>query len=304
VQSVKRGDEQVSLKKEKIALNKISEQRILGRMMAKKTEDPRKSEEMRLHSNTLENSEPKLIAKTKVALSDPKQEQPFLRVVTDSKDSSGALSTLALESIKDRERRKREEEERRRREEEEKRRLEEERRRREEEERRLAEEKLGKNTDEVFLASQAVTERVRAVKERLGKDFPDYTTEGKLYDAAREVGRLMALLSDAARRGARSEIIKYSREIANVCKNFYNLAAEQAATCTDPKLKEELLLPAQQAQQMSVQLKIIAAVKATMESESVKSTKWQLVKCAKSLAGSVVKTVDSSEVAAIRSKKH
>jgi len=272
-------------------------------MMAKKTDDPRKSEEMRLHSNNLENNEPRLVDKTKIALSDPREQPPFLRVVTDSKDSSAALSKLAEESIRDRERRKREEEERKRREEEERRRLEEERRRREEEERRLAEEKQGKNDDEVFLASQAVTQRATAAKERLGKDFPDYTTEGKLYDAAREVGRLMALLSDAARREAKADMIKYSREIANVCKNFYNLAAEQAATCTDSKLKEELLLPAQQAQQMSVQLKIIAAVKATMEGESAKSTKWQLVKCAKSLSGSVVRTVDASEVAAIRSRK-
>jgi len=143
---------------------------------------------------------------------------------------------------------------------------------------------------------------VRAIKERLGKDFPEYTTEGKLYDAAREVGRLMALLSDAARRGAKSEMIKYSREIANVCKNFHNLAAEQAAGCKDIKLRDDLLLPAQQAQAMATQLKIIAAVKATMEGESAKSTKWQLVKCAKSLAVSVVKTVDASEVAVIRSK--
>lgn len=80
VQAVKRGDDQVALKKEKISLNKMAEQRILGKMMSKRNEDnPKFVQKTNQHCDTLEFSEPKLIENTKRALADVK-EQPGLQV--------------------------------------------------------------------------------------------------------------------------------------------------------------------------------------------------------------------------------
>jgi len=179
---------------------------------------------------------------------------------------------------------------------------EEERKKKEEEERirREEEAKAKASQDDVLLAAQSVTQAVNRVKDKLGFDFPEYTSEGKLFDAARLIGKLMALLSEASRNKHKGDMIKYAREISSAVKNINAQAVEQAAKCTHPILRDNLIIPSQAASNFSVQLKIISAVKAAAEGDSTLHVKMQLVRCAKELAQAVIKTVEAAEVAALK----
>jgi len=220
------------------------------------------------------------------------------------------LAQYAKDNIRMKEIKKKEEEEKKKRELEEaekrrKEKLEEERKKREEEQerrRREEEAKAKAAQDEVLLAAQSVTQAVNKIRDKLGFDFPEYTSEGKLFDAARLIGKLMALLSEASRNKHKGDMIKYSREISAAVKNIHALAQEQAGKCTHPILRDNLLIPAQAAGNYSVQLKIISAVKAAAEGDSTLHVKMQLVRCAKELAGAVIKTIEGAEVAAIKNK--
>lgn len=90
--------------------------------------------------------------------------------------------------------------------------------------------------------------------QKLGKDFDLNTPEGRLFNAAKKIGELMELLSDAALRNSKADMIKYAKEIVAAAKDILLNATEQANKCTDVKLKEQLLTQAQQASSISVQL--------------------------------------------------
>jgi len=161
------------------------------------------------------------------------------------------------------------------------------------------------NKDEMYQAAETMTKAASEATTKLGSTFPNYTTEGKLFDSVREVGRLMTILSFATKTtGNQTLAIATAREISNVVKNISTLANSEATFCTEPILKSQLLNSSQAANSSAVQLKIIAAVKATTETDNTSTTmKTQLVKCCKNLAAQVVKTVEHVEIAAIKSLK-
>jgi hypothetical protein len=154
--------------------------------------------------------------------------------------------------------------------------------------------------DEVFVAARAVTERIQVVKVSLGSEFPEFTGEGKLIDIATNIGELMKLMSLAAKKNNKTEMIRIAQQITALVKNIISQANEQAKSCTDPILADHLIRNAQSVSSFAIQLKIISAVKAATEGD--KSAKQQLIKCAQGLSNAVINTVNSAESAALRSK--
>jgi len=95
-------------------------------------------------------------------------------------------------------------------------------------------------------------------------------------------------------------MIKIAQEIARIVKLLITQANEQAKNCTDPVLADHLIRAATSVSSFAIQLKIIAAVKASIEGD--KSAKQQLIKCAQGLSGGVINTVNTAESAALRDK--
>jgi len=176
-----------------------------------------------------------------------------------------------------------------RREREERERAEQERLQREKEEREKAEQ------DEVAKAALKITERTKDLAK-------DNTSEGKLYSTAQGIAGLMKDLSIAAANNDKKGMIQCSKLLTEQVNLYLAQAKETAAKCTDPKLKEQIITAAQAAKNWTVQLKIIAAVKAASEDDDSTSNKQQLVKCAKGLAKAVVQTINAVEIGQIRAK--
>jgi len=169
---------------------------------------------------------------------------------------------------------------------------------REDEERKRREEEMAR--DEVMAAARALAERVNEANKNLGGEFPEFTGEGKLVDLARKIGELMKQMSLAAKNNNKSEMIRIAQQIAALVKEIITQANEQAKNCTDARLADNLIRAAQSVSSFSIQLKIIAAVKAAIEGD--KSAKQQLIKCAQGLCTCVVNTVNAAESAALRDK--
>jgi len=162
-----------------------------------------------------------------------------------------------------------------------------------EEQERIAREKA--KQDEVAAAAQKVADSLKDLK-------VDNTVWGKLYGTAKGIAALMEQLSRAANANDKRGMIEAARELAVLSGTYVQQAKESAAKCTDPKLRDQILIHSQAAKNWSIQLKVITAVKAASEDEDASSARLQLVKCAKGLAKSTVSTVESVRIAAIRSK--
>jgi len=149
-------------------------------------------------------------------------------------------------------------------------------------------------TDEIMIAARHV-EQVVAAK----LDIDESTPEGRIYAVARRIAQEMALMSEAASRGANSEVIVISRRIHGLVQALFKDAQDVSAMCKDPILREQVLSVAHTISNISVQLKIITAVKAA-GGDSDPTVKAQLVKCAKGLASNVVNLCNATEIASIR----
>ncbi|KYQ94436.1 putative actin binding protein [Tieghemostelium lacteum] len=169
-------------------------------------------------------------------------------------------------------------------------RLERERLQREKEEREKAQQ------DEVLAAAQKIAERTKMLNQDKS------TAEGKLYSTASDIGSILKNLSIAASSNDKVGMINCSKQLSEHVNTYLQQAKETAAKCTDPKLKEQIITAAQAAKNFTVQLKIIAAVKAASEDDDPSSNKAQLVKCAKGLAKAVVQTINAVEIGSIRAK--
>lgn len=90
-----------------------------------------------------------------------------------------------------------------------------------------------------------------------------------------------------------------ARRIAQHANAIMTNAQAVAGRCKDPILADQVMSIAHTVQTMTVQLKIITAVKAASDSNDT-TIKAQLVKCAKSLANNVVGVVNAVEIASIR----
>lgn len=159
----------------------------------------------------------------------------------------------------------------------------------------LAEEKEEEEEpkDEIMQAARHV-EKVVNMKE-INAD----TAEGRIYLAARKIAEEMALMSQAAARGANSEVIVISRRIHALVGQVGTNSKAVADACKDPILRDQVMSITHAINNISVQLKIITAVKAAGGTTD-NSVKAQLVKCAKGLASNVVNVCNAVEIASIR----
>jgi len=148
--------------------------------------------------------------------------------------------------------------------------------------------------DEIMQAARHVE---AVVKNKL--DIDESTPEGRIYGIARRIAQEMALMSQAASRGANSEVIIISRRIHGLVQSLLKDAELVSKSCSDPILRDQVMSVAHAISNVSVQLKIITAVKAA-GGESDPTVKAQLVKCAKGLASNVVAIVNATEIACIR----
>jgi len=148
-----------------------------------------------------------------------------------------------------------------------------------------------------MVAAHQVTEATFNAKE------PTIMEQKKLLDIAREIGKEMELLSIAAQKGSIEDLIAISKKLAGMIDGVQKNAIEIANKCTDPILKEQLLAVCKVPKNFSVQLKIIAAVKAASLAKHDKSAEYQLVVCAQGLANSVIQTVKASEAASLKVPK-
>jgi len=111
----------------------------------------------------------------------------------------------------------------------------------------------------------------------------------------------MALLSQAAQRNSKKDMVAAAKKIAGMIDKIQSLANEIGEKCRDPILREQLLSICKVPKNFAVQLKIISAVKAT-SGEDDPTAEAQLVTCAQGLANSVIQTVKAAEAASIKCK--
>ncbi|KAL6055033.1 hypothetical protein QOT17_017046 [Balamuthia mandrillaris] len=130
-------------------------------------------------------------------------------------------------------------------------------------------------------------------------EFDESTPEGRVYAASRRVAEEMIKLSEAANKGDKKTAIECARKIADYVKDLNRNTNEIAGKCKDPILRDQVLSVAGAVVNMSVQLKVITAVKAG-SAENDPTIKAQLVRCAEGLASNLVNTCNAVEIAGIR----
>lgn len=88
-------------------------------------------------------------------------------------------------------------------------------------------------------------------------------TSDPLIQGVRGLGEQLAILADAATRGNNDALLKAGRAIHELIKGFTALLRKKAEGCKDAKAAHDLQTLASQLQNWSVQLKILASVKAS-----------------------------------------
>jgi len=111
--------------------------------------------------------------------------------------------------------------------------------------------------------------------------------------AAKVVIEKMILFSNAT---TATELIMCSRDLATAVATICNLATEQAQSCKNSMLKDQLLTVSISCKNYSTQLKILSAVKAATEEAEIEKAHQQLVNCCKLLGDSVAKIIDNSRI--------
>jgi len=146
--------------------------------------------------------------------------------------------------------------------------------------------------DQIMVAAHEVSKATKAAK-------PVIPEHKSLIEIVNSIGAEMEKLSLAAQKNNKKEMIESARKIAGMIGKVQELSTEIANKCKDPVLREQLLRICRVPKNFAVQLKIIAAVKAT-SGDNDASAEAQLVTCAKGLANSVVQTLAAAEGAAVR----
>ncbi|GAM28363.1 hypothetical protein SAMD00019534_115390 [Acytostelium subglobosum LB1] len=260
-----------------------SEQALLARALASQTENQQRKQELINKANALEQALPQIDALAKSIQNNPSDKAAVDKLdgLTQlMKSNNQKIVNEALGEKADKEAKERaiiaEQQ-------------------RQERERHEREEKERAERDEVMAAAQKIQERTKDL-------VKDNSSEGKLYNTAHGIAGLMAALSEAAASNNKKGMLTTSKQLSEQVTIYLQQAKDTAAKCTDPKLREQIITAAQAARNWTVQLKIIAAVKAASEEDDSNTNKQQLVKCAKGLAKAVVQTINAVEIGQIRAK--
>jgi hypothetical protein len=272
--SAKSGDTSTANAALDAAQSALSQQVLLARAVAHQAQTPEAKAAILKDAESAEKLVPELSSTAKAAIAKPSDaaaQQKLATVAAKTKDVNKSLANHGRSAQQQRIERARKAQQER-----------------EEKARRLLEE------DSVETVSLVLNERTDKLK-------VDNTTEGKLYGTAKEISAALALLSKAAKSGDKKGMIEAARELTRASQLYVTQAAAAAEKCHEPILKEQILTNAQAAKNWSVQLKIIAAVKAASD-EDTSVAKDQLLKCAKGVSKAVINTVNSVEIAAVHKK--
>lgn len=276
-------------------------------MLATKIDDPKLKQALLDAAKDLENVFAKLfeVSQRPGGFSDPKNRQEAIKLIDQAEDANKKMAELAL--TKDTKEKQ--------------------------EERKslpptqivdseFSEFRPDGSRDQVMVAAHDVTRAVNETKRKATKEIPAIIVQqqSSLLDLAAAIGKLkitklhqidvfktyfllgkeMELLSLAAQRGSKHDMIASARKIAEMISQVQHLSDEIANKCKDPRLKQALLNSARVPKNFAVQLKIISAVKANTGDDP--SAEHQLVTCAQQLSQSVINTVNASYAAAIKCK--
>jgi len=163
-----------------------------------------------------------------------------------------------------------------------------------------------------------LSDKVRASKERpaIAKPAENPTTfEGKVMAAAHEIIHVTDKLADsellsthdlalelvklanAAKAGDRTQIIASGRAIAAYISKLCLEIKAIAARCKDKRLQDRLVRLASSLRDLSIQLKILCAMKAAAAEEQASDADLQIVSCVRNLSRSLTNTVDVISIA-------
>eukprot|EP01113_Clastostelium_recurvatum_P015767 TRINITY_DN1886_c0_g1_i4.p1 TRINITY_DN1886_c0_g1~~TRINITY_DN1886_c0_g1_i4.p1 ORF type:complete len:1752 (+),score=603.75 TRINITY_DN1886_c0_g1_i4:245-5500(+) len=279
--SVKKGDVAGTESGAAAAVFVAAEQAVLARALARQASTPARAQELSSAAAELDKAArllPRVALEAAAKPSDKAKQEAFAQAVNAMRVANRKLVANGQEERVVRERAEQE-------------------RVRAEQERLEAERQARERAkqDEMASAALRVQESIKDVK-------VDNTVWGKLYGTARDIAQLMEQMSAMSAANDKRGMIETARQLAVQSATYVQQAKAAAEKCTDPKLKDQIMIHSQAAKNWAVQLKVITAVKAASDDDDASSTRAQLVKCAKSLAKEVVSCVDATKIAAIRSK--
>eukprot|EP01111_Echinosteliopsis_oligospora_P005903 TRINITY_DN1966_c0_g1_i4.p1 TRINITY_DN1966_c0_g1~~TRINITY_DN1966_c0_g1_i4.p1 ORF type:complete len:849 (+),score=349.07 TRINITY_DN1966_c0_g1_i4:153-2699(+) len=146
----------------------------------------------------------------------------------------------------------------------------------------------------------AVLQAAQAVEDEVANKAHDDSPMGQLVQTSHSIAEEMAKLSMYAAQGNVKEMIMCARKITELIQKIISNAKNIADTCTDPRLKADVLNYAQATTSFGTQLKIICSVKAAEEKPDP-ATENQLVTCAQGISDCVIRAIKAAESASIRS---
>jgi len=124
----------------------------------------------------------------------------------------------------------------------------------------------------------------------------DDTPKGQMFGCAKDLGKLLETLSNAAKSGDKAEMIRTTKEISSNVQKVLSLTKSINCNQTD---KDKIISFALNAKNFGIQLKILTAVKASIN-ETDKTAENQLVSCAQQLAENVMNCVKMTDIASLK----
>ncbi|KAH3766824.1 hypothetical protein Pelo_1318 [Pelomyxa schiedti] len=172
----------------------------------------------------------------------------------------------------------------------------------EEERRRLEEEEERKKKSLMTpaMAQDEIMQAANSIELQVSQSSAN-TPKTAVMGTASTLAEFIALLALSAKSKDRQGILDASKKIGELVKTFIEQAKQRAASCQDPRTQEQILSWCSAAQNFSVQLKILCAVKAASVNDDP-TAKSNLIKCAKGIAKSVCEVVKLEEVALLIKK--
>jgi vinculin len=138
------------------------------------------------------------------------------------------------------------------------------------------------------------------------KQNPIVKTAADMAENMAKMARLAASTSarsDADLKGHKSDMIATAKAIAERAKDIQKYAKAVAESCSDKRLKSDLLFLCDRLPTIATQLKIIASVKAASGNTDDPEADSMLVKNANNLMETVQRTVRACEAASLKSFK-
>jgi len=141
-------------------------------------------------------------------------------------------------------------------------------------------------------------EAIQAVADEIGgnMDLLDLGEGDPVTILIRSIAKELTNLADAAKAGNRQNMVMAGRNACARINELHALLKTYADRCKDPRTKERLLRSMQAMKNLSVQLKILTAVKAASGKNKDADTEEQLISVAKGLGNSLNESVNSVKV--------